>query len=90
VRVVTHRCNARRRNANQYCKWPSEDIKQSSTQLRRPAPVFPKVVFHYLLQKSDAIMFPSDSSALAGENSSERSLSLSTKRGEIAWRANHQ
>jgi hypothetical protein len=43
-----------------------------------------------MLQKSDALMFVGDSSALARTNSPKLSLSLSMKRGEIAWTANRQ
>jgi hypothetical protein len=73
-----------------YCKWHLQDIKQSSTQLRCRDVVFPKVVFRDMLQKSDALMFVGDSSALARTNSPKLSLSLSMKRGEIAWTANRQ
>jgi hypothetical protein len=73
-----------------HCKWHLQDIKQSSTQLRSRDGVFPKVVFRDMLQKSDVLMFVSDSPALARTNAPKLSLSLSMKRGEIAWTANRQ
>jgi len=90
VRVLTHHCKMCSRNTNRYCKWHLQDIKQSSTQLRSRDVVFPKVVFRDMLQKSDVLMFVSDSPALARTNSPKLSLSLSMKRGEITWTANRQ
>jgi hypothetical protein len=88
--MITEDCKVRTHNTNQHCKRRIKDIKQSSTQYSSRLDVFPKVVFREMLQKSDGMIFVSDSSALARTNSSKLSLSLSMKRGEITWSTNRQ